>query len=207
MSEQLQRTADWHNDRCGHVTASKFGDVLAVGKTGKPLKARDDYLMRLVTERLTNQPSDSVDSFAMAWGRDAEPFARAAFEAETGLIVNESPFVRHPSIEWVGCSPDGLVGSEHGYESKCPKDSRIHLATIRDGMPADHKAQVQGCMWVTGRKAWWFISYDPRMPEHLRLYYELIPRDEDYIEKMEAEILKFLTEVATELKLFTRKAA
>lgn len=203
---ELQRTSDWHADRCGHVTASKFGDVIAVGKTGKPLKARDDYLMQLVTERLTGQQSEGVDSFSMRWGRDAEPYARAAFEAETGLIVNESPFVRHPGIDWVGCSPDGLIGKDTGYESKCPKDSRVHLTTIRDGIPVEHLAQVFGCMWVTGRSKWWFVSYDPRMPEHLRLYKQLIERDEVYIQHLEDEVLKFLIDVETQVKHF-RKAA
>lgn len=206
MSPNEQRTDGWHQDRCGRVTASRFCDVIAVGKTGKPLKARDDYLMRIVTERLTGQPSDSVDSFAMQWGRDAEPFARAAFEAETGLIVQESGFIRHPSLEWVGCSPDGLVGADAGYESKCPKDSRVHLGTIRDGMPEEHKAQVQGCMWVTGRKSWHFVSFDPRMPDDLRLYHEIVQRDEKFIAHLEAEIIKFLAEVEQQLQLF-RKAA
>ena len=202
----LQRTESWHADRCGHVTASKFSDVLAVGKNGKPLKAREDYLMRIVTERLTGQPAESVDSYAMAWGRDAEPFARAAFEAETGLIIIESPFIRHASIEWIGCSPDGLVGDSEGYESKCPKNSAVHLQTIRQGMPEEHNAQVQGCMWITGRKRWHFVSFDPRMPEHLRLYHEVIERDEGYIKNLESEIIKFLKDVESQLQIF-RKAA
>lgn len=202
----LQRTDAWHADRCGHVTASKFGDVIAIGKTGKPLKARDDYLMQLVTERITGEQSEGVDSFSMRWGRDAEPFARAAFEAETGLIVSESPFVKHPTIEWVGCSPDGLVGKEEGYESKCPKDSRIHLITWREGMPEEHKAQVQGCMWVTGRKRWHFVSFDPRMPEHLRLYHQVVERDDKFIQHLETEVIKFLAEVAAQVQLFKKAA-
>lgn len=207
MSLNEQRTDGWHQDRCGHVTASRFCDVIAVGKTGKPLKARDDYLMRIVTERLTGQPSESVDSYAMAWGRDAEPFARSAFEAETGLIVMESGFVRHPTIEWVGCSPDGLIGAASGYESKCPKDSRVHLGTIRNGMPEEHKAQVQGCMWVTGRTEWQFVSFDPRLPEHLRLYRETIKRDDEFIKRLEAEIQKFLDEVESALEFYRTEAA
>jgi putative phage-type endonuclease len=204
----LQRTEQWHADRCGHATASSFCEILAVSKTtGKPLKAREDYLMRLVTERLTGQQDNNVDSFAMKWGRDVEPFARAAFEAETGLIVAESPFVRHPTIEWVGCSPDGLVGIDAGYESKCPKNSTVHLETIKNGMPAEHKAQVQGCMWVTGRKNWWFVSFDPRMPEHLRLYYELIQRDDKYIAELEAKVVGFLQQVDEQINFFNRKAA
>jgi predicted phage-related endonuclease len=202
----LQRTEEWFADRCGHVTASRFCDVLAVGKTGKPLKARDDYLMRLVIERITGQPAESVDSYAMAWGRDAEPFARAAFEAETALIVTESPFVKHPSISFVGCSPDGLIGKDAGYESKCPKNSAVHLATIRDGMPEEHAAQVQGCMWVTGRSRWHFVSFDPRMPEHLRLYHQVIDRDEKYIQSLELEVIRFLDEVATQLQHFKKAA-
>lgn len=206
MLEQLQRTDTWHSDRCGRVTASRFCDVVAVGKTGKPLKARDDYLMRIVTERLTGQPTESVDSYAMAWGRDAEPFARSSFEAETGLIVVESAFVVHPTLSDVGCSPDGLVGAEEGYESKCPKNSAVHLQTIREGMPEEHMAQVQGCMWVTGRKRWHFVSFDPRMPEHLRLYHQVIERDDKYIQNLEAEIIKFLAEVEAQLQLFKKAA-
>lgn len=206
MSE-LQRTDEWFADRCGHVTASRFCDVIAVGKTGKPLKAREDYLMRIVIERLTEQPAESVDSYAMAWGRDAEPFARAAFEAETGLIVVESPFIKHSSIPFVGCSPDGLIGKDAGYESKCPKNSAVHLATIRDGMPEEHKAQVQGCMWVTGRDRWHFVSFDPRMPEHLRLYHQIIERDEDFIKHLEKEVCNFLEDVNQQLDNFSRKAA
>lgn len=204
MSEQ--RTEEWHAERCGHVTASKFGDVLAVGRTGKPLKAREDYLMQLVTERITGQQETGLTSYSLKWGQEAEPFARSEFEAETGLIVIESPFVQHPTIKWVGCSPDGLIGDDAGYESKCPKNSAIHLATIRDGMPEEHKAQVQGCMWVTGRSKWHFVSFDPRMPQHLRLYHELILRDEKYIEHMEAEIVKFLAEVEAQIQLFKKAA-
>lgn len=202
-----QRTDGWHQERCGHATASNFADILAVGKNGKPLKAREDYLMRLVTERLTGAQESGLDSFSMKWGRDVEPFARAAFEAETGLIVTESGFVRHQSIAWVGCSPDGLVGSCAGYESKCPKNSTVHLDTIKNGMPAEHKAQVQGSMWVTGRDSWWFVSYDPRMPEHLRLYYGLVLRDDEYIAELETKVIEFLAEVDAQVNFYRGLAA
>lgn len=202
----LQRTEEWHADRCGHVTASRLSDVLAVGKTGKPLKSRDDYLMQLVTERLTGQQESGLNSYALQWGKDAEPFARAEFEAETGLIVREAPFIKHQTINWVGCSPDGFVGAKAGYESKCPKNSSVHLATIRDGMPAEHKPQVQGCMWVTGREEWHFVSFDPRMPPHLRLHREIIKRDDDYIQTMEAEVIKFLAEIEAQIQHFKKAA-
>ena len=63
-------------------------------------------------------------------------------------------------------------------------------------MPEEHAAQVQGCMWLTGRKYWDFVSYDPRMPEPLRLYVQRIERDDAYIAELESEVVKFLAEVA-----------
>lgn len=194
-----QGTQEWLLDRLGHASASRFGDILAVSAKGLPLKARADYLMQLVTERLYNRPTESASSQAMQWGRESEPLARAAYEVETGVIVTESDFIKHPTIPFLGCSPDGLIGEDGGYESKCPATSRIHVATWRDGMPMEHMPQVQGCMFVTGRKWWDFISYDPRATEQMRLYIQRIDRDDLYIEHLEKEIIKFLAEVEAEV--------
>jgi len=202
-----QRTDGWHADRCGHATASNFAAIMSKKKDGKPAAARGEYLLRLVTERLTGIQEQGPDSYSLRWGKDVEPFARTAFESETGLIVTESSFVRHASIPWVGCSPDGLIGKDAGYESKCPKNSTVHLETIRSGMPAEHRAQVQGCMWVTGRQKWWFVSYDPRMPEHLRLYHELVMREDAYIAELETEVRAFLREVDEQVERFKARAA
>jgi putative phage-type endonuclease len=202
-----QGSQEWLNDRLGHASASRFADILAVNAKGVPLKSREDYMMQLVTERLYNRATDSASSQAMQWGKDSEPLARAAYEVETGSIVTESDFVKHPSIKFVGCSPDGLIGTDGGYESKCPSTSRIHVQTWRDGMPKEHTAQVQGCMWVTGRKWWDFISYDPRACEAMRIYIERIERDEAYIKNLESEVIKFLGEVQTQIGLLTKKVA
>lgn len=200
-----QGSEAWLSDRAGHVTASRFADVLDVGANGKPKKARDDYMMKLVAERITGQASDSATSAAMAWGHDAEPFARTAYETQTGRIVTESNFLRHPTMKWVGASPDGLIGADGGYESKCPHNSAVHLRTIRDGIPLEHTAQVQGCMLVSGRAWWDFISFDPRMPPDLRLYVQRIPRDDVYINALQNKLADFLAEVQVEVNAFLLK--
>lgn len=202
-----QGTAEWLLERLGHASASRFADILAVSAKGVPLKAREDYLMQLVTERLYNRPTESASSQAMQWGRESEPLARAAYEVETGVIVTESDFIKHPTLPFVGASPDGLIGEDGGYESKCPATSRIHVATWRDGMPKEHTAQVQGCMWVTGRKWWDFISYDPRAAESMRLYVQRIERDDKYITNLENEVVKFLAEVEAQILNLKMKAA
>lgn len=203
-----QGGTDWLRARAAHATASCFADILAVSKRdGKPLKAREDYLMRLVTERLTGEPTESATSFAMSWGTDAEPYARAEYMLQTGRIVQEVGFVKHLAHAWVGASSDGLVGANGGIEIKCPYSSAIHLATWRDGMPEHHMAQVQGQMWILGLEWTDFCSYDPRMQNgaaHLKLYAQRIVRDEAYIAELEKSVVQFLGEVEVEVERYLR---
>lgn len=210
MSEDLQRTDAWHADRCGKFTASRFVDVLARDKkTGKEkLKAWHDCVWQVVTERLTGVQDEGVDSYSMRWGREVESFARSAYELETGLLVAESAFINHPTLEFVGCSPDGLIDLDGGLEMKSPKDSKIHLDRFVNGMnEAEFMPQVQGCMWVTGRKWWDWISYDPRMPEHLRLFKVRWERNDEYIKKLEEAVLEAETRVQEIIKQLGQKSA
>jgi YqaJ-like viral recombinase domain len=210
MSDDLQRTDAWHADRCGKFTASRFVDVLARDKkTGKEkLKAWHDCVWDVVTERLTGVQEDGVDSYSMRWGREVEPFARSAYELETGLLVTESVFINHPTFDFVGCSPDGLIDLDGGLEMKSPKDSRIHLDRFVNGMnESEFMPQVQGCMWVTGRKWWDWVSYDPRMPEHLRLFKVRWERNEEYIKKLEEAVLEAEARVQKIIGQLNQKAA
>ena len=195
MEAAPQGSGAWLYERCGFVTASRFKDVLDFTKTGKPGAKRTAYLWEVVIERLTGQPSDHYASAAMQWGTDQEPHSRMAFEAMSGQIVEEVGFIKHPTLPMVGGSPDGLIGDDGGFESKSPFNSAVHLATVLDGMPEDHMAQVQGLMWITGLKWWYFVSYDPRMPEPLRMYVQRIERDAEYIAKLEAAVIAFSAEV------------
>jgi len=195
MEAAPQGSGAWLYERCGFVTASRFKDVLDFTKTGKPGAKRTAYLWEVVIERITGQPSDHYASAAMQWGTDQEPHSRMAFEAMSGQIVEEVGFIKHPTLPMVGGSPDGLIGDDGGFESKSPFNSAVHLATVLDGMPEDHMAQVQGLMWITGLKWWYFVSYDPRMPEPLRMYVQRIERDAEYINKLEDAVIAFSAEV------------
>lgn len=200
-----QGGADWLRERAGHATASCFADIIATGRNGQPLKAREDYLMRLVVERITGEPVLTPASFAMQWGTEAEPYARAAYEVEAGATVREVGFVKHPTHAWVGASSDGLVGAKGGIEIKCPHNSAIHLQTWECGMPEHHKPQVQGQMWVLGLDWIDFCSYDPRMhagAEHLKLYRQRIARDDAYIAQLEKDVLAFIALVDIKVHMF-----
>jgi hypothetical protein len=53
--------------------------------------------------------------------------------------------------------------------------------------------QIQGCMWITGRKRWHFAMYCPALEVVGKdLYWRVIERDEAYIEAMEAELVEFM---------------
>lgn len=194
-----QGSPEWLSARAGHCTASRFKDVLAKIKTGEAASRRN-YRVQLVTERLTGTPCDSYSNAAMEWGTATEPYARAAYEAARTLMVDETGFLLHPDVPFVGASPDGLVGDDGGCEIKCPYQSTVHVETLEGGMPSEHRAQVQGTLWVTGRAWWDYISFDPRMPAHLQLYVERIERDQAYIDTLAAEVAKFLAEVDAMVK-------
>ena len=98
----------------GRVTASRVADVFTKPRKGSSVsKVREGYLADLLAERLTGRPSVPDYAYgeeAMAWGKQTEPFARAAYEAHTGNKIELVGFVEHPTvpIEWL--SRDGLRG-------------------------------------------------------------------------------------------------
>jgi predicted phage-related endonuclease len=210
----IQGSPEWFAERAGKFTGSRFADVLARSKsTGKHLKAYDDLIEQIAAERITLDYEDGVQAKALKWGHEVEPFARNAYEVETGLIVQQVGFIIHPKYDFAGASPDGLVGMDGGIEIKCPISKTVHLARFRNGMEEDHMPQVQGAMWVTGRKWWDFISYDPRPKgpyEHLRLYRQRVMRDQAFIDHLEREVIVAEARVREILKSYhleERKAA
>ena len=180
--------------RCGKVTASRVADIMAKTKSGYSA-SRGNYMAELVCERLTGVPTDTFKSAAMEWGTAQEPHARAAYEAVGGVLVEEVGFVPHPSIPDAGASPDGLVGSVGLIEIKCPYTA-THIETLLSGkVPDRYNTQMQWQMACTGRTWCDYVSYDPRMPENMRLFLARVFRDQSAILAMETEVLIFIHEL------------
>lgn len=205
LETATQRDDDWYAARCGKATASRFKDVLARLKNGNPAADRQKYLTELVVERLTGQPVPSYENAAMRWGTEQEAAARAAYEQRTGATVEETGFVAHDTL-MAGCSPDGLVDWDGLIEIKCPFNTGVHIDTLLNGMPAEHTAQVQGQMWITGRQWCDFVSYDPRMPEPLQLHVQRINRDPAFIADLKRQVAEFLNEVGAQVEALRRLA-
>ena len=195
MIEIEQRTDDWYAARLGKVTASSLHKVLAKTKTGYGAD-RGNYMTQLVLERVTGAKADSYSNSAMQWGVEQEPFARAAYEATRGVMVDEVGFIPHPTIKDAGASPDGLVGDDGMVEIKCP-ESKTALECWLSENPVEAKyfAQMQWQMRCADRSWCDYVVFDPRMPAKAQLFIKRVERDDAWLEKAEAEVIKFLAEV------------
>tara|TARA_R110000824_G_C15160070_1_gene671815 strand:- start:327 stop:944 length:618 start_codon:yes stop_codon:yes gene_type:complete len=188
-----QGSDDWLMLRLGKLTASKFADVISKGRGKEPSKTRVSYMYQLAAEILVGEPTTFFKNAAMQWGTDCEPAARAAYEIKHDLDVVECAFIEHD--EWVGVSPDGLVGIDGLLEIKAP-NTTTHLKYYMAGtMPEEYLAQVQGQLWVSGRDWCDFVSYDPRVRSEAD-YFELrVNRDDEYIKNLEVQCSTFIDEL------------
>lgn len=198
-----QGSADWFAVRCGKVTASRVADVTAKTKSG-PSASRANYAAQLIAERLTANVAESFSNAAMAWGNEQEPEARLAYEFRTDAEVEQVAFVEHPAISMSGASPDGLLGVDGLIEIKCP-NTATHIETLRgQSIPGKYQTQMLWQMACTGRQWCDFVSFDPRMPEEMRLFIQRLDRDDARIAELEAEVTAFLSEIDATVAELTR---
>ena len=176
-----QGSPEWLASRLGRPSASMFGKL--VTGSGKPSGSAESYINEMIAERLTGRSKPFFTNEHMERGNFLEPEARQAYEFITDFEVVETGFILDDSQEF-GCSPDGLVADDGGLEIKCPSDS-VHVSYLRAGkVPAKYYQQVQGCMMITGREWWDFMSYHPEMP-HLLVR---MKRNEKFIEAMAEQL-------------------
>jgi putative phage-type endonuclease len=188
-----QGTEEWKLARLGKVTASR----VSAARAKKGTATRADYIADIITERLTGSPIESYTNAYMEWGTANEPLARAAYEIKTGIWVEQVAIVNHPTIPNFAASPDGLVWTDGLLEIKCPKTS-THLGWMMKGtVPSEHKNQLLAQLACTGREWVDFVSFDPRLPEHLQLFVVRFQPERKDIEDLEKDVMTFLTEVDT----------
>ena len=203
-----QRTEEWFQQRLGKVTASRISDVIAKTKTGVST-SRQNYLVQLVSERLTGKKGDSFVNQAMIDGIERESAARELYMRTRGVSVTEVGFFDHPTIAMSGASPDGAVNAEEEgkyiglIEIKCPIETTHTNTLMSKSVPSKYIPQMQWQLACTNARWVDFVSYNPNFPEELQLFVARVDRDDSYIiGELEAEVIKFLEEVEqTILKL------
>lgn len=197
-----QNSDEWLELRVGKVTASKFKDVMTNGRGGKPSATAKTYMIKLVAEILRGEPMPFFENDAMRWGTETEPQARAMYELKNDVDVKEVAFVE--LNEFVGVSPDGLVGDDGLLEIKCPNtETQIKRFIDNEGLPKDYLAQVQGQLWVTGRQWCDFVSFDPRIDVKASYIQTRVYRDEEYIAELEEKVSIFVEEMKSMINKLT----
>jgi hypothetical protein len=176
---------DWLRARLGIPTASKFATVMAKGEG----KTRSEYMRKLAGEVLTGEPAENFSNGHMDRGKVMEDEARQTYAFIHDADLRRVGFIRDDDR---GCSPDSLVGGDGGLEIKTALPHIQIDRLLRGTLPPEHRAQVQGNMWVSGREWWDFVSYWPRLP----LLTVRVRRDEAYIRSMAAEVEVFNAELA-----------
>ena len=189
-----QRTEEWYNIRKGKMTASNAEIIIANGK------GLETYIYNLMAEYYSSAEKENYINADMQRGIDLEPEARLEFEFYTDLDVQEVGFIEYN--EFIGVSPDGLVGDDGLIEIKCPNDSIYFKLLLSNNIKPEYIAQMQMQMYVTERQYCYFVSYNPNFEKSL--YIKKINRDEEMIEKLKKGLERG-TQLIKEIKENFRK--
>lgn len=159
-----QRTPDWFNIRKAKVTASH---ATAIGNCGKGL---DTYILELMAEYYSSGEKDKFSNKHTDRGCELEDQASDIYELMTGQKLDKVGFIEYN--EFVGGSPDRLVGDDGGVEIKCIDDVGYFklLLNGEKEISSDYLWQIQMYLLITGRKWWDFLAYNPNYKKSMFIH-------------------------------------
>lgn len=164
----IQGSDEWHQIRCGLLTASEMKLVLTPTlKLANNEKTRA-HAWELAAQRINEYVEPTYIGDAMLRGHEDEILARNLYSeriapvTETGFVTND---------KWgftLGCSPDGLVSDDGLIEVKS-RVQKYQVQTIvehyRDGSaPGEFMMQLQTALLVCERQWIDLTSYSGGMP-------------------------------------------
>lgn len=187
-----QGTPEWHAARCGVITASKFRDATETTAKGLPTSKRRLYAAQVAVERISKEPCGEVfNSWQMKRGQEIEPDARMAYEGATKNMATESGVVLTDD-RLFGYSTDGFVGQDGMIEIKSLVGAEIVIEMWDKEDMSEYMHQMQGGMWITGRKWCDFVMYCPQLASVGKsLFLRRVMRDDKFIDEMVLELADF----------------
>ena len=198
VHECEQNSPEWYAVKVGVPSASSFADILAKGEG----KTRRAYMHRLAAERLTGEFSETYSNGYLEGGHVVEDEIRSAYAFLNDAEPTRVGFVTLDDGS-AGCSPDSLIGDAGGLEIKSALPNLVVGYIEADKFPPEHRAQVQGTLWITGRE-WWDIAIGPRAGKGTEArivtgvpyFFKRAYRDETYIDELAAQVARFNEELA-----------
>lgn len=192
LRDFAQQSDEWFQEHLGRATASNAGAILDFTQKNVEGSKRRLYRLQKVAEILSGiAVYDNYVSPAMRAGTAAEPLARAAYELEEGVMVDQVGIVIGDD-ERTAWSPDGLVGTVGAIEIKGPTTT-THLANLDLGeVPEDNMPQIVFAFMVHPGLEWVdFICRDGGMAKDPEKFGAILPRRylQFTIRVMRAEVL------------------
>jgi hypothetical protein len=152
------------------------------------------YSWTVAIETIAREPiDDTFVNFAMRRGQELEPLARATYERRTGQWVEEVSLILTDDGRF-GYSADGFVGDDGLIEIKCPM-SPEKLGGVWEnpaGAAAEYIDQINGGLWITGRKWCDLVIYCPWLSAVGKdLFVWRVVRNDDAINQLEDDLVAF----------------
>lgn len=191
IKDIIQGQPEWYDLKLGVVSASNFKKI--VTSKGDRSKQREKYLYELAGERITGERANNYKNEHMERGNEREAESRKAFEFFHETHIEQVGFVFLDEDRDIGCSPDGLIDTCSGFETK---DAAPHVQVERlekNWKGTEHFQQVQGCLYVTDRTSWHLRSYS----RGIKPIDILFSRDEEFIRKLAVELKLFVKDLKT----------
>lgn len=147
----------FHGERSAYADEQTDAPLIVQPADGKDALSLTAHL---TAERISDFTEPTFTSNDMLRGKEAEPFAVDTYSQNYAPVTTVGLMVREEDGWRLGYSPDGLVGDDGLIEVKAPRQ-KTQLTTVLSGkVPADHMAQLQAGLLVSGRKWIDFISFN-----------------------------------------------
>lgn len=201
-----QGSQEWLDSRKGCITGSKFRDARDRLKNGNPSSKAILYAKDVARERCGGTAEKVFQNAAMKFGSEQEKFAIQAYETKTGNLAEPVGFFKTEDGMF-GLSPDSLINDDGVLEVKTMVSSDTLFTAVADGDISYYADQCNGYLWLLGRKWVDLVLWAPDMESlGLQMVIRRIERDENAIEKLEADLMAFAMTVR-QYESALRKAA
>jgi len=184
-----QNTPEWDDARRGLPTSSAFDQLVLM--SGERAKPREKYMWKLAGEKISGESARGYYGASMAKGHEREDESRTMHSFMNDVEIQQIGFCYFDEKKEFGSSTDGLIGEDGVFETK-NAEPHVQIKRLLKGWPkSEHFQQVQGELYVTGRKWCDLVSYSRGFkPIVIRFN-----RDEKFIAKLAEEIQAFIVDL------------
>jgi hypothetical protein len=183
----VQGSTEWHEARCGIVTASVLKSLLTAGGQVADNETSRGLTHQVTAERISGFVDPTYASVDMERGHWDEPLARAVYEEHYAPVTPMGFMVRDDWGFSIGYSPDGLVGDNGLIEIKSRRSKEQVHTIVTDEVPAANRVQLQAGLLVSGREWIDYLSFCAGLP----MFVKRVHPDEQMQGMIVAAVTKF----------------